>query len=118
MSDQQREYQRAYYQANKERMRIPRRYAQRRYANRLRLDVLEILGGKCRGCGTTDHRVLQVDHIGGNGNLERKRTYREAILQKIRQGEIGGYQLLCANCNWIKRLEQGESSDKESNTKV
>jgi len=32
----------------------------------------------------------------------------EWYLPKIRDGQTEGYQLLCANCNWIKRVCRGE----------
>uniref|UniRef100_A0A6M3IQ70 HNH endonuclease n=1 Tax=viral metagenome TaxID=1070528 RepID=A0A6M3IQ70_9ZZZZ len=73
------------------------------------------MGNKCGKCGIDDFRVLQVDHIDGNGYAERKQfklsgngtvKYYRHILEV--NGE--GYQLLCANCNWIKRYEQAEQN--------
>jgi len=80
---------------------------------KLRKEVLSFLGNKCVTCGIEDFRVLQIDHINGNGYKENKQfgkggwgtvKYYRHIL--VVEGE--GYQLLCANCNWIKRYEQGE----------
>ena len=78
-----------------------------------RKNVLHLLGDKCKRCGITDVRVLQIDHINGDGYKERiennwsgrtVHSYYRHILDV--KGE--GYQLLCANCNWIKRDEQRE----------
>jgi len=77
----------------------------------LRRSVLEKLGGKCVRCGFDDERALQIDHINGGGAREFEKLghgevyYRYLLdLPKIEKT----YQLLCANCNWIKRVENGE----------
>lgn len=80
---------------------------------KLRKEVLLYLGNKCLRCGIEDFRVLQIDHINGNGYQERMQLGRRASVKYYRHiievnGE--GYQLLCANCNWIKRYEQREQN--------
>lgn len=85
------------------------------YNRRLRLEVVAALGGKCVSCGIADERVLQVDHVHGGGRKERRALkgqggiYHRHILANIASGQ---YQLLCANCNWIKRAENQEVGDK------
>ena len=83
------------------------------YDRKLRKQVLDLLGGICKRCGIDDVRVLQIDHIAGNGYKEmrengwcggRAHRYYRHILEV--SGE--GYQVLCANCNWIKRYEKNE----------
>jgi hypothetical protein len=74
----------------------------------LRSNALTILGGKCNRCGFDDRRALQIDHIIGGGTKERKHN-PSAIYRKIRDGQTKGYQLLCANCNVIKRVENKEN---------
>lgn len=79
------------------------------YNKRLRARILELLGGKCP-CGFSDPRALQVDHVNGNGSEDRRvhgRKYTKEVIRSIEAGE-GKYQLLCANCNWIKRYENKE----------
>ena len=76
---------------------------------RVRQEVLALYGGKCMRCGFADSRALQVDHVNGGGHKEHRShgamgVYKRAILL-IGTGE---YQLLCANCNWIKVHEQEE----------
>lgn len=73
-----------------------------------RLKALKILGNQCCRCGIEDIRVLQIDHVEGKGGLER--TRRKSINKAIALGKVkaGKYQLLCANCNWIKRLEMNK----------
>ena len=78
----------------------------------LRHRIIELLGGKCAKCGIDDVRVLQIDHVNGSGNAERGRmcpySYYKCVLKSIEANEHK-YQLLCANCNWIKRYETGEN---------
>ncbi len=77
----------------------------KQYQRRLREIALFVLGEKCKICGFTDERALQVDHIKAIGNRYRMRSsnvYKDVIQNPKK------YQLLCANCNWIKRVEKGE----------
>ena len=66
------------------------------------------LGDKCNKCSFSDWRALQVDHRDGGGSIEQKEIGIYQIYLKILSGETNRYQLLCANCNWIKRYEQKE----------
>lgn len=63
-------------------------------------------------CGFADVRALQIDHVLGGGVREIRsgigyHTYYLRVIESVALRE-GKYQLLCANCNWIKRAEQGE----------
>jgi len=84
---------------------------QRNYLRRLRIAVVSILGSKCVVCGFSDPRALQVDHINGGGQKEintiHRNTYYGMVIKSVLNKE-NKYQLLCANCNWIKRVEKGE----------
>jgi hypothetical protein len=71
----------------------------------LRADVITKLGGKCVRCGFSDIRALQVDHVNGGGRQEINSTDTRTYLLRILENNSGKYQLLCANCNWIKRSE-------------
>jgi len=84
-----------------------------RYHQRLRLECIHKLGGKCAwpsGCDWTDIRVLHIDHKYGGGNKDRKSVGRNqtAFYRKVLADTTDAYQLLCANHNWIKRLENKE----------
>ena len=78
------------------------------YNRNYRRKVLELLGNKCVKCGFTDIRALQVDHIDGGGAKEKRLLKTLPMYRKILKTKGKGYQLLCANCNWIKRYENGE----------
>ncbi len=79
---------------------------------RTKEEVVELFGGKCVKCGFSDIRALQMDHVNGKKGMPRsirKRgghyLYRNIITGKVSKDL---FQLLCANCNWIKRAENDE----------
>jgi hypothetical protein len=74
---------------------------------KLRQRVLNILGACCIVCGNSDSRVLQTDHRYGGGRLEYKNLGTYKVLHEILL-EPQNYQLLCANCNCIKAIENKE----------
>ena len=81
-----------------------------------RLVLTHYGGGKlaCVRCSFDDLRALTLDHIDGDGAMERRG------LSSHQQGGYGffrllrdrgfpkGYQTLCMNCQWIKRDENEE----------
>ncbi len=77
----------------------------------LRKTILNLLGNKCCKCGFDDTRAIQIDHVNGNGIEDRDSlyasTYYRKVIKSIEKDE-GKYQLLCSNCNWIKRVENEE----------
>jgi hypothetical protein len=68
-------------------------------------------GIACRQCGFSDIRALTLDHVNGGGS-EHKREINvigSRFYHWIKQnGFPEGYQVLCMNCQFIKRLEKGE----------
>ena len=73
-----------------------------------------MLGGRCVTCGMNDYRILQFDHINGNGHSHRKTFNSVAHFYKNIIEEKGdGIQLLCPNCNWLKRLEEHPTKGNE-----
>lgn len=84
-----------------------REYHQESYRT-LRDEVLEKLGNKCTKCGfDKDWRALQIDHINGKGRKERRKIGWRIFFMKILNGDTN-YQLLCANCNYVKRYTNNE----------
>jgi len=77
-----------------------------------RVQALIKLGAECVRCGYDDIRSLHIDHKNSDGKKER--SIRRTINRKIILGlvDISRYQLLCANCNWIKRLEKNEGTNR------
>lgn len=67
---------------------------------RRRLEVVEILGGKCSCCGEAHIEFLAVDHVGGDGAAERDIGQHAAFTRIINSGKADpAYRLLCHNCN-------------------
>ena len=85
---------------------------EQRYYFHLKTQIFELLGGKCIKCGCSDFRCLQIDHINGGGQKERKKfpSHKMFYMYVLKQLRVGSkdYQCLCANCNWIKRWENKE----------
>lgn len=80
-----------------------------------RADILFVLGNKCVRCKNEDSRVLCIDHVNGGGSAERKKfggNYYTAVRKKVLEGSTD-YQLLCANCNLIKKLESKEGRKRK-----
>jgi hypothetical protein len=89
---ERRDYWRARYQRHRER-------------------VFAILGDRCVRCGFTDRRALQVDHIHGGGSIRAKALGAWGALDEVvsHPDPRSAFQMLCANCNWIKRAERNET---------
>ena len=76
-------------------------------------ELIDFLGGKCARCGLDDRRILQIDHKDGSGALEIRRAKRTwsrylKLLKEDPNSFKERFQLLCPNCNWIKRIENNE----------
>lgn len=118
-------YNSEYYKLNKseinkrnERNRNKPEYKERAKARlKYRLDeakrkVYDLLGRECVHCGFDDVRALQIDHINGGGTKDRKGMSGLQFLNHVISINGKGYQILCANCNWIKRYENGENKKR------
>lgn len=120
---------REWYHLHKDRTRPHRKAIRQRYeaANRekmsqkasgvhyrKKLKVLVHLGGACCvRCRFSDLRVLQIDHIHGGGCKERRSIggyngILNRILSMSPDQAKQEYQVLCANCNVIKKHENRE----------
>ncbi len=88
---------------------------------KLRIEVISHYGnGKCAcvRCGGDDMRTLSIDHINGGGNKHRKviGTGGAHLYSWLKNNHYPeGYQTLCMNCQFIKRLENHESKHNENN---
>lgn len=85
--------------------------ANKRIRERLRAAIIAFFGGKCGRCGIEEPRVLQVDHI-NRAQEPRNSSYRSGtqLYRMILDGRKNPneFQLLCANCNWLKKIENKE----------
>ena len=79
------------------------RYA-RTHRQRLKAAVLVLLGDCCKRCGFKDSRALQIDHVNGGGSRHHKKVGSGGVLKAVLDNPKN-FQILCANCNWIKKAE-------------
>lgn len=105
-------YDKTYYAKNREKMRKQQNLSHRNTRKKIRLSIFDLLGFKCCRCGFDDIRALQIDHVNGDGSQHRaipgnSISYFKGILKKVMEGSKD-FQILCANCNWIKRAEKNE----------
>ena len=75
-----------------------------------KIKMFNLLGGVfCVKCGINDIRTLQLDHKYGGGKEEIKEfgDYDKMLIFYFNNPNIAIHdlQVLCANCNWIKRSE-------------
>lgn len=66
----------------------------------------------CQSCGFSDIRALSIDHVNGDGAEHRKTIAGGSQMYAWlkRHGYPSGFQVLCMNCQWIKRAEQNEAT--------
>jgi len=102
---------------NKKETKIIRKRNHKTYRMRLREKMFELLGKKCSNphcliigmC--VDMRCLQIDHVNGNGSKEQKKMGLHGMYRYyVNHPDLAKQklQVLCANCNWIKRFERNE----------
>ena len=113
LTEKQKVSQRKWVAKNRKKVNATRR----QWVANSRAAVLLRLGAVCIRCGYLDSRALQIDHIFGGGNKELKamgETKYYAYLNHLSLEELKArYQILCANCNWIKRSENGENCQRK-----
>ncbi len=80
------------------------------YWQRIKLSVKEKYGNKCAVCGCNDIEILQLDHVNGGGNAERRELGKgrkgvgaRKIYKKLydEPNTLPEYRLLCSNCNMV-----------------
>jgi hypothetical protein len=85
-----------------------------------RLSMIRHLGGLCCKCGFSDYRALQIDHKNGGGSsrvtlsTSRSGNYNKFYDEVMKDNSIE-FQLLCANCNAIKKFENAEGCNDDLN---
>lgn len=67
-------------------------------------------GAYCVQCGFDDHRALNLDHIAGGGTQDRRESLgSNTIYLRLKKDKYPeGFQVLCANCNSIKKYTNNE----------
>ena len=105
-------YMKNYRKIHPEKFNTPRLLARQKEINsKIRPKLIKLLGNKCIKCGFTDIRALQIDHKNGGGRKEHKKFGNQQLYRYYLKHPIEAknkLQILCANCNWIKRVEKKE----------
>ncbi len=66
----------------------------------------------CARCGNDDLRALSIDHINGGGGRHIAEIHGNLYSWLKRQDYPDGFQVLCMNCQWIKRAENNENPNR------
>lgn len=88
--------------------------AGRRYKETLKREVLGHYSPDltCQRCGYSDIRALSLDHVNSDGTTHRKSIKLwggHEFYQWVKKNNFpSGLQVLCMNCQWIKRHEKHE----------
>ena len=71
-----------------------------------KLLVLSHYGGCCAVCGITDPNLLTIDHINNDGAEHKRKIGGSSRLYRwlIHNNFPSGFQVLCWNHNWLKRV--------------
>ena len=68
-------------------------------------------GYKCACCGESETQFLTIDHVNNDGAEHKRkwnlRTGEEVYRWLIKHDFPSGFQVLCMNCNWGKRYNNG-----------
>lgn len=79
--------------------------------HKTRIEVLKYYSPElsCVRCGFSDLAALSIDHINGNGNKHREEIHNANIYRWLKNNDYPeGFQILCMNCQFIKRHENKE----------
>jgi len=111
------EYYKKYYKENKEKY-IKRNLTpkvieyNRQHRQNLKLEIFShYSNGKleCNCCGENNLGFLSIDHIYGNGNKQRIKLRKPSgypFFSWLKKKKFPkGFQVLCMNCNWGRRLD-------------
>jgi hypothetical protein len=100
--DDCKEYQRKYLRNNHDKAVKNNKHERKR----LREGILEAYGNKCACCGEKQQEFLAIDHINNDGAEHRRSIGGGGMMYRWlkKHGYPEGFQILCQNCNWGKRL--------------
>lgn len=122
--EKRREYERQYYERNKEKIRAKKAEQMRvrrlnfkdqfrqqglNYRQATRERLFEMYGRTCAICGFGDCRALSLDHIHGDGNEERRQVGENGVYRlALQEYAPGRYRILCMNCQFIEHKERSK----------
>lgn len=107
---EQRARQRAYQEANRDRLYAYNRGWSTKRRAALRSEMLTAYGGACACCGEQQPMFLQLDHVNNDGAVDRRRfknNEQHWLTLRAKGWPRDRFQLLCANCNFGKLMNGG-----------
>jgi 5-methylcytosine-specific restriction endonuclease McrA len=100
-ANKQRKFQRDWAKRN--------RVSHKRYYDKIRKKVIDLLGGKCVNCGCIEYSILEINHINGGGNQEmnRKNRCQKQFYLDILAGrrETNDLEVRCMVCNSLHKAK-------------
>ena len=117
-----------YRQAHPDKVREWNRESQKRYnkahgklhRRETKIEVLSHYSNgspRCAKCGEARLAALSIDHINDDGAEHRRQIKSFSYWWLKREGYPEGFQVLCMNCQWIKREENGEVRGSKGKSK-
>lgn len=98
-----------YCEYHREKGRINGRRVSKNAIIKLKNECLDHYGKECICCNEKIIQFLTIDHIEGNGNVQRKKLFGYNIsgihiYRWLKKNNFPkGFQILCMNCNWGTR---------------
>lgn len=113
-----RKYHVDYYHAHHDRYKEKMRVSKLAEMVRVKAAVFAAYGGYvCKCCGETEQKFLTIDHVNNDGYQWRKTTLKTGKSSQgsghhtyawlVRNNFPDGFQVLCMNCNFGKRMNKG-----------
>src|SRR3990167_2010786 len=91
-----------YKTSNNETFRANKAKASKKHSNKIKQTLFDVYGRKCACCGETTEEFLTLEHIKGQNGKKYKSGY-EAWKEAIKEYKPDLYEVLCMNCNFVKR---------------
>ena len=91
------------------------RDSQRRYWKKIRKQVIDKLGGRCINCGCDNPDALEINHINGGGNEDKRingngKQFYLHILNGTRKTD--DLEMTCIVCNALHRATKIQHIDE------
>lgn len=84
---------------------------QKNRRNRIRAEFFAVYGDTCSICGFSNQAALTLDHVNGDGCVERAdpglRGSLAVYAKAIRDADPTRYRTLCCNCQSIEKFKNG-----------